>query len=187
MLTVYLVCLAFGGVLLVLSLAGGDGDVGGDLDGDLDAGGDLDHGQPAHSLYEYLSFRAAVFFLAFFGLTGTLLTAMGTAGLAALVVAVLMGGVAGAGMQSALRYLRRTETGRPFDLREVEGSRARVLLGCERQRRGKIVVDVGERTLQLLALAADEAGRDSFAPGETVIVVSVRDGVAYVAGEDLVR
>jgi len=217
MLTLYLVCLAFGGILLLVSafsgdLGGGDADidlghdvdfghdvdvgghdveVGGhdvEVDGhDVDGGDASDHpGQGLHTVFRYLSFRAVVFFLAFFGLTGSILTWLGNSWVVTFPIAAVMGIGSGAGIQSAIRYLQRTESGQGFDLKQIEGSRARVLLDCTRDRRGKILVDMRERTMQLLALVADEASRESFAAGDTVIVVSVRDGVAYVSGEELV-
>jgi hypothetical protein len=209
MLTLYLVCLAFGGILLLVSVfsgdLGGDADVdfGHDLDlgpdvdlgghdvdaagHDLDAAHTVDHsGHGLQNVFQYLSFRALVFFLAFFGLTGSILTALGSWWIVTFPVAAVMGIASGAGIQWALRYLQRTESGQGSDLKHIEGSRARVLLECTRDRRGKILVDVHQCTMQLLALVADEASRDSFATGETVIVVSVLDGVAYVSGEDLV-
>lgn len=202
MLTLYLVCLAFGGILLLVSVfageLGGDADVdfghdvgfGHDVDvggHDLDGGHVGDHdGQTLHTVFQYVSFRAVVFFLAFFGLTGAVLTWLGSAWVVTLVVSIGMGVVSGGGIQWVIGYLQRTESGQGFDLKQLEGSRARVLLECTRAQRGKISVDIRERTMQLLALVAEEASRDRFASGDTVIVVSVRDGVAYVSGEDLV-
>lgn len=184
MLTLYLVCLAFGGILVAFTVLAGDGgDVGGyDADAVAPSGG---HGLQAVS--EFLSFRTLVFFLAFFGLTGTILTLLGGSAVVALVASLGMGAVAGIGIQKAVLYLVRSESGQGFDIRRLEGSRGRVLLGCSRRTRGKISVDLHDRTMQLLAQVAEEAGEDSFAPGDAVVVVSVRDGVAYVSGEEIVR
>lgn len=205
MFTLYAVCLAFGGILLLVSVFGadfgGDSDVdfGHDVDAgghDVDAGGHdvhtaadnaLDHpGHGLQSVFHYLSFRALVFFLAFFGLTGTSLTLLGRSWVVSLPVAAAMGIAAGGGIQWVIRYLQRTESGHGFDLKQLEGSSARVLLECTRDRRGKILVNANQRTMQLLALVADEAARESFTSGDAVIVVSVRDGIAYVSGEELV-
>ena len=94
MLTLYLVCLIIGGALVALSIFGGgdvdvDADVSADFDLDSDASGagadvsadasvDSDaSGAEAEGVEvsaRFLSLRSAVFFSAFFGLTGTLLT-----------------------------------------------------------------------------------------------------------------
>ena len=53
--------------------------------------------------------------------------------------------------------------------------------------RGKISVSLEDRAVQLLARVADEAGRDAFGPGERVVVVRVRDGVAEISEEEILR
>jgi len=184
MLTVYLVCLTFGGILVLVSVFGGDAEI--DASDDLDGLADDSSPSSAHSVFQYLSFRGLVFFLAFFGLTGSLLTILGTPAWIVLVAALPMGIFAGGAIQAAIGYLQRTESGQALELKQLEGSRARVLIGCTPDRRGKIVIDTQERTMQLLAVVAEEATCRAFSPGDSVIVVRFRDGVAYISEEDIV-
>jgi membrane protein implicated in regulation of membrane protease activity len=200
MLTVYLACLVFGGILLAVSVAGGldhdagiDHDVGADHDLGADAGSvhaGADHAWLRGGLHEvgqFLSFRSLVFFAAFFGLTGTLLTLFGSHPLATPPASAAMGILAAAAMHKTLQYLRATESGAPIRLADLEGAKATIVVAPSRQRRGKVRVAGGEQFLQLLALVAEEAKRDEFRPGDTVTIVRVDGDVAHVAEESFIR
>ncbi len=117
-LSIYLGSLAFGGVLLVASAFGGhsdgaDGGGGGGHDHGGGADHDASHPPPAQAiLVPFLSLRFWTFALAFFGLTGAALTAVG-AGLG-IAVPLLSGGVgvgAGYGASRILGALSRKSVG----------------------------------------------------------------------------
>jgi membrane protein implicated in regulation of membrane protease activity len=201
MLTLYLACLVFGGILLAVSVFAGL-----DHDGGLDHG--FDHGVDAHvgahagisghgdhsflhdglhDVGQFLSFRSLVFFAAFFGLTGTLLSLAGTHPLATLPASAVMGLLAAAAMHKTLGYLRATESGAPISLANLEGSKATIVVAPTRQMRGKVRVAGGEQFVQLLALVAEEAKLDEFRPGETVTIVRIDGDVAHVAEESFIR
>jgi hypothetical protein len=215
MLTLYLACLAFGGVFLGLSLLGGDEshadapgevevstdvDVSGDLDlsahADLsghlegpDAGaghpdGDTDtssHGEGLLAAVRYLSLRNLIFFAAFFGLTGTLLTLFDAARLPTLVAALGFGGAAALAIDRTMAYLRRSESGALPSLSVLGGARAQVLVGIDAAHAGKIAVVTQEQTQQLVARRHPKAAVERFAAGDTVVIVRFQDGVALVA------
>ncbi len=218
MLTLYLVCLVFGGVFLGLSLFGGadghadapgevdlstDVDVSGDmglaathadLSGHLDAPGDPDvghasggegdgssQGEGLLAAVRYLSLRNLIFFTAFFGLTGTLLTLFEAARLPTLVAALGFGGAAGLAIDRTMAYLRRSESGALPSLSALGGARARVLVGIDATHAGKVVVLTQEQTQQIVARRHQKAAVDRFAAGDTVVIVRFQDGVALVA------
>lgn len=115
-LSIYLGSLAFGGVLLVASAFGGHGDgTDGGAGHDHGVGGDHDAGHASAAqaaLLPFLSLRFWTFALAFFGLTGAALTAVG-AGLG-IAVPLLSGGVgvgAGYGASRILGALSRKSVG----------------------------------------------------------------------------
>ncbi len=204
MLTLYIACLLFGGVLMLVSLfAGGDSSGDGDMVADHDVhaldshGADMDSGHDvvttdhagdhvhAHEhvsveAVKFLSFRNFVFFSGFFGLTGTALTLLAMPFLLTLVSS------AGVGLLSAqvgyrfLRYLKRTESGQAIHLNELQGRTGRVLVGCSKQHPGKISLTAGGQVYQLVARASEDASRSSFKPGETVIISHIEQGIAYV-------
>jgi len=207
MLTIYLACLIFGGSLVAISTLGGldshDVDFHGDVDfhADVDADADVDlghgdisdihdQGMGGHGMTEvarFMSFRGLVFFTAFFGLTGSALTWIGTPFLVALLASVGMGGAAAAGIQKTLAYLKQTESGQIRNLRDIEGSKATVIVGLSRGKRGKIRVATTEQFLQLLATVAEESKKSDFVPGETVTVVRVEKDLAQVSEESFIR
>lgn len=197
MTTLYLVTLLVGGLLIGVSLLGGE--MAAHLDGDgLDGAFDLDglDGDVENldgdtdglvGAAQFLSFRDVVFFLAFFGLAGTLLGLVGVDEPLRAVAATASGVGAAAITHRLMNYLKRSESGAPRTAGLLTGRRARVLVDVSRAGAGKIVLDTGEQTVQLLAVVAPEAGRDRFAPGDEVTILQIDDGTARVVEDDFLR
>jgi hypothetical protein len=187
-LTLYLVCLFVGGTLLAVSLlGGGDADVDVDVDVDVategdvaEAGGEAE-GEGVVAAARFLSLRNLVFFVAFFGLSGTLLTLLRADAAAALVASSMLGAAAAVAVHLSMSYLRRSESGALRSLATLAGAQARVLVGLTRTRPGKVTLATGDGTHQLVARIHDAAGSDRFEAGDTVVVVRFQDGVALVA------
>lgn len=210
MLTLYLACLIFGGVFIIVSLffgsdADADVDTGGDLhfdsggDAHFDAGGgghdvhidssagaDVHHGEGLAETIKFLSLRNIVFFIAFFGLTGTVLTWLGAWPIFSFPVAVGMGFFSAALMHKALRYLVKTEVSGGVNLEDLSGLSAKVLIDLSKNQRGKISLKTGGQFMQLLALVADVSGRQAFKAGEEVIILEVKNGLAYVVEKEFI-
>jgi hypothetical protein len=185
MLALYVMCLIFGGVLLALSIfAGGDMDVDTDFDVDASAevDGDLDAaGEGVGAAARFLSFRDLVFFAAFFGLAGTLFTTLDVNFLVTLVTSVGVGLVAAVIVHHLMGYLRNSESGALVSLRNLEGALAQVVIDIGESKPGKIAIKEGDRTHQLIARRHDEAKSERFRTSDTVVVVRVENGIAYVA------
>ena len=189
MMTLYLVCLVLGGLLIAVSIFGGgdadvdvDVDVAADADVDVeaDAGGEGDgHGVTAAA--RFLSMRNLVFFMAFFGLTGTLLTLLQANHVATLVASVGLGAVAGYVVQRSMDYLRGSQSGSLPGASALAGAEARVVVGLAGARPGKVDVVAGDRTCQFVARMHEGAGIDHAEVGDTVVVVRIQDGIALVA------
>lgn len=190
MLTVYLACLVFGGALLLFTiLFGAESDVGYDLDTDFDleSGASFEmQGEGLAAAVQFLSFRNLVFFCAFFGLTGSLLTWTGSPFLVTLSSAIVLGLFAAVLCHKLMIYLRTSESGQVTDHSEFSGMTARVTLPVEKGTRGKVSIATSERKVQMLAEVAEEATKRSFSEGETATVVRVVGGVAQIAGEDFI-
>jgi membrane protein implicated in regulation of membrane protease activity len=216
MLTIYLACLLFGGVLLAVAiLLGGDHDLGSDagfdLHTDMDHGGfdlhsDMDvhadvstdmhtdfhahaestpSGEGMGAAAQWLSFRNIIFFIAFFGLTGTALTLVSGPVVAA-VGAVLMGFLASGLSHRIFQYLRQSESGEGLQDNDLQGLRGQVAVTVSRVNKGKISIVANDRTLQMLAVTAEEASKEEYRPGETVTIVRIEGGLAHIAGEDFI-
>jgi hypothetical protein len=172
-----------------------DLDVAADVDvpADVDAGGpDADAGagddagseaagQGVAAAASLLSMRNLVFFLAFFGLTGTLLTLGRSGANATLLTSLALGTVAAAVVHRLMGFLRASESGAVASETVFAGARARVLIGISRTRPGKVTLEDGERTYELVARIHARAAVDHFERGDSVVVVRLQEGVALVA------
>ena len=193
MSTLYLACLIFGGIFIVISLAfGSDADAEADVDVDVDSdvgdaeAADVNVTGDTVEAVKFLSFRNVIFFLSFFGLTGTLLTWLGTNSLLTFVSALLFGAAAGMLMHQVMRRLATSEVGETLNLERLVGAPAKVAITVNKNQRGKIVLITRGQRIQVLALTAEEAARDEFSVGETVFILHLEDGVAYVVEEEFI-
>ncbi|MCB9783400.1 MAG: hypothetical protein H6751_10605 [Candidatus Omnitrophica bacterium] len=196
MITIYLACLIFGGALLLFTmLFGGDSDLDFDMDGGLDFDTDVDldtdadfdvHGEGLMAAIQFLSFRNLIFFSAFFGLTGSLLTWTGSSFLVTLISAIVMGLFAAILCHKLMIYLKTSESGEVSNLSECVGLNARITLPVAVGQRGKISISTNERKIQMLAEVAEEATKKNFSEGENATIVRFVDGVAHIAGEDFI-
>lgn len=166
-------CLAVGAPLLLWFAFAGDAGA----DGPGADGGDS-------GPLSVISLSSVAFVLAFFGLSGLIGSATGTAAALVLVFAVVVGVVAGAMNTAAFSWLRRHSNSSDVADRELEGSIADVALPISSDHRGKIIVSKAGAREQMTAAPVDGSVIE---PGERVVIVRVDRGVALVAplGPDL--
>jgi membrane protein implicated in regulation of membrane protease activity len=181
MLALYITSLIIGGGLLIISLlsggetgeAGGPG--GGGLEGtEAGSDGSLGSALPLASLFFW------TFFLAFFGLTGVLLSILAREA-GALLTACLSAGVGlSAGLIAArvLRRLGRAEVDSSVRPDDLVGQLGRVVVPVGREQLGKVRVELKGRTVELLAYSDT---RVPLAPAHRVLVHDVlKDGLVRV-------
>ncbi len=200
MIWLYVASLIFGGVFVLPMMLGGldfDGDVG-DLDLDVDAdpdagnldigdGMDLDIGGDATGftgavgdfVSSLLNFRSFVLGSTFFGLTGVVLSTLGTGAALTLVTAIVLALVAAAANSTLTSFVLNRQQSSHVTMREVTGMSAEVMLPIAADRRGRVRAQIAGQTEYFTALP--HRSDQSFAPGETVVVVEVVDGLAKVA------
>jgi hypothetical protein len=190
MLALYLAALGFGCSLIVVSLLLGGGETK-DFDKDVAVGqGQLDlHGGVDHVGHEgahdaptvwspFLSMRFWTFGAASFGLAGTMLSLLGLPTLLVLAVALVIGGGLGTGAAWFFRALKRDQVSGETSLSRFAGEEARVVVGIRSSQPGKIAVHTLAGRVEMPATTRDP---QPIAVGSTVIVASVRDGVADVS------
>ncbi len=189
----YLTCLIAGGAFILLTLVGGaDTDVEMDFDGDIADGIDVDSadagtdGDGLGELARLLSFRNVVFFVGAFGLTGTLLGAIGTNSILTFILSVAVGAFAAVLMHKSMSYLMENEVGEAVQTDDLIGYTAKVVIGMSGDQKGKISLQSDGRHLQMLALTADESEKKDFRSGDSVLIVRVEDNTAFVADADFV-
>lgn len=164
---------------------------GGDVDADFDVdpGGDgelaVAQGGMLSAVVSFLSFRSLVFFAAFFGLTGLLLTWADTNRVFTFIAAVGVGAFASWVNHRLLTYLRSSSSDSTIHDRDIAGSPAEIVLPVGPGRKGKITVNVQGHRLQLTASAYDASDSRVYEAGDTVVVVEIDTGVAKIAALDV--
>lgn len=183
MLAAYLFCLLAGGALVgAAAIFGGkDVDVGGHGDADLDAShghaGDA-HGAHATGWLPFFSFQFWTFALAFFGLTGTVLTLLSLASMVpTLIASTVLGLGTGTAVSTLIRKLRTQTVSSSVGATDFVGRSGIVKLPLRAGSAGKIRVTVKEQVIDLLAMTDD---KEEIAVGEEVLVTEMLDGRAVV-------
>lgn len=178
MIYLYIATLVVGGVLLASSMLLGDhdGDIGADhaFEAHADAAGD---GLSA-LLVGFRSFRFWIFFSAFFGLTGLVITGFGLVGSKILVavIALGMGFFAGSLATWVLRRLSIEETGKVPTSGDYVGKTARVLVPIEAGGMGKVRLALGGTSVDMVATAEGE----TLAAGDSAVIIEIEGTTAKV-------
>ena len=121
----------------------------------------------------------------FFGATGLASEWLGTGPVFTLLLAAVVGVLAGALNSAAFAYLRRSEASSQVSDREIEGTIARVSLPMSSERRGRIVLTVAGARTQMTAAPIDPlSDGQTIESGARVIVVRIEGGVALVTRLD---
>jgi len=244
MLTLYLVCLMFGGTLLAISLfTGGDHDtdhgglghgdsdlhlgdthIGGDVHGEIGHGGgdahildtgaadaetgiatptdihagghDIAHtgdvntevqGQNVGEAFKFISLRSLIFFTAFFGLTGSVLTWLTIGSALTFLSAIGMGSFASVLTHKLMNYFKRTESGESIDLKQLEGHSAQVVIPPTKSGKGKIMLEAHGQRHVLLALVDADSEKETFPPNAWVLILRVEGQLAYIIEADYIQ
>ena len=190
--TIYILSTVLGGGLIALStLFGdhGDGDAG--ADGGADAGGDAGgdagdgggEGGHAGTWLPILSLQFWTFGLAFFGLTGLLLSTLTSAPVAVqLLTALPTGAISGLGVSYGIRKMRTQQISSSLDEQAYLGTEATLLFPLQRGDTSKIRFSLQGRTLELLAVTEEDAALPA---GARVVITEIERGRAKVIAADL--
>lgn len=183
MIAVYSFAAIFGG-LLVAIFALGVGDFDSDIEIDTDAGFDSPDVSGALQVFSsVLSVRNIVFFAAFFGVGGLLLTFVG-AGSALTVILAVGTGLGAAVMNHTLfGYVKRTSSDSMVGNARIAGNVAKVILPIATERKGRVSVTVDGHQIYLVALPYNDTD-DIFDIGDRVVIVTVDNGSALVTAAE---
>lgn len=131
-----------------------------------------------------LSLRSLTYFSAFFGLTGTVMTWIGSAFITTLLSAIFSGSVAAFFGYKLMAYLKSSESGQALNTTSFIGRKAKVIIPITPNKMGKILVEISGQNVELIAKITSP-DTDSFAPGDAVLIVSFSDNVAIVSKYDI--
>lgn len=188
MFTVFLFTAVIGWIFVAVFLfSAGDFDLDLDVDADLDLGADggsAASGAGLEILGAIFSFRSIVFFAAFFGLTGLLLSWLDAGTILAVIFAIGIGLFAAFVNVKLMQYLKRTSINSQLKDTDIAGNAAKVIVPIAEGSRGKVSVDVNGQRLYLIATPYNNKHDHEFAVGDTVVIVEVKNGSALVTSMD---
>ncbi|MDX9790644.1 MAG: hypothetical protein WC313_07970 [Candidatus Kapaibacterium sp.] len=198
MFTLYLAFLIFGGILLGASFINfgggedvshsdgghaGDSDFGNDIDNNLEHGSEssalekvttnLDHHGIAKEAAQFFSFRNFVYFSTFFGLTGTFFSLLSFSQLVTFISSLGMGTISYVFGYWLMKYLRNTESGEEVKMREIVGRKGMVGITVGKDKRGKVIIEVGSYSREYTATLSESSEADFLQPRENILVIDI--------------
>ena len=183
MLSFYLGSFIFAAIIIGSSIILGHDDADGDVDHDLDHDASLDKDLSIHTEMDalgwmpLLSMRFWTFSLGCFGLSGTLLTMLGTGSLTTSVTSVVLGLILGYATAYLFQRLKNNSVTISTNGRNFVEQEAKVLLPIRVGKQGKIRVFFDNELTDLIACTQDNIDIEQ---GSTVLIVSIDNGVANV-------
>ncbi len=158
-------------------------DVGGDVELDGESGGGFDAvgGGPLGAIFASLvSFRTIVFFTAFFGLVGLVLSALDYGSVLTFVTSTLVGGFASVSNSVLFGLVRSSEATSQISDRTLEGRPGVVVLPMGDGHPGRVRIDLGGQPHYMVARPVDDGMEQRFDVGASVVVVEIENGTAMV-------
>lgn len=185
MFSLYLFALIIGGGLLAFSTFGGHDSHHGDVGHGGHGGHGGHHDAHGHNPVQWLSLRTLTYFLFVFGGVGAILTKTWNAATMPLVLLLSVAAGVGIGgtVAMAFNYLRQTDSGASDSDDSFVGLPASVTLPIGSGGMGKVLVQRGDRTYELLARPLDAAAKGA-SKWKSVIVVEMKGGTAFVTPSD---
>ncbi|MGY6502426.1 MAG: hypothetical protein ACXIVQ_16190 [Acidimicrobiales bacterium] len=151
-------------------------------DGGDDGGGDDSIGG---IMLRLLPLSTVALALATFGVTGLAIGAVGTATVTTLLFALVAAAIGGVLNSTVFSYLRRSDSTTSASDDQLSGAVGRVVLPVGPNRRGRVAISVGDQQIYLSAqVPPGEADTPLLDPGDQVLVVEVREGIAVVVRLD---
>lgn len=202
MLTLFLVCLIIGGGLLAFSLLSGTHDNSTiDHSGELQIDHEMDYSTDAHTgghfsshylnqadshnvnateTVKFFSLRNFIYFLTFFGLTGTLLTLFDINSIIALLSSFGIGILSYVFGFKLMKYFKSSETGEIVNIYNLIGRTGKVEMDIVGGNKGKILVNFGGRLIELIAIKSETDETESIKSGEEVLITDIQQNIAIV-------
>jgi membrane protein implicated in regulation of membrane protease activity len=159
-------------------LDGGDGALVG-----ADGGGavaDLGGGPLGAVFASLLSFRTVVFFTAFFGAAGLVLSWLDYSSIVTFLSSTLVGGFAGSANSVLFGLVKNSESTSQVTDRILQGRTAVVVLPMDGDHPGRIRIDLGGQPQYMVARPVDDGTEQQFDVGASVVVVEIENGTAMV-------
>lgn len=128
----------------------------------------------------FFSFRNLIFFMSFFGLTGTSFSLLNFSGLTTFFSSALMGSFSYVFGYSLMKYLRNSESGKEIKMSELIGKTGIAGLPITKEKAGKVIVYTGTFTREYSAKLSEASKSEIIKPKEKILVIDITDNCLII-------
>jgi len=210
MFIVYLACLMFGGILVLFSLlSGGHSDDvashsidGHDIDhqiGDSHSGEistdnhhveinkefatkslGYDNSSILSEIGKVFNFRSILYFITFFGLSGTLGSFMDFGSVFTFFISLLIGSLSAGFGYSFMNYLKNNESGEGVEISALQGHNGIAALPITKDRKGKVIIESYGSTMEIIAKLSPSSQEEEIKKGDKIVIIEFEDKIAII-------
>lgn len=210
MLSFYIFCLIVGGILIAFSIF-----IGGEHDSSIETSASselhsiensvnsesiseinqFNHTDTNPSLHinnsigqgilQFLNLRYITYFIGFFGLTGTILGLLQANSILTFISSTIIGSLASVVGFKFYNYLLKSETITNDNINDLIGKTGKVILRVNKKNKGKVLVDLGNRTTEITAKVSDISEVNTFDYGRKVLIMEIKNNIAFIINSEI--
>ena len=127
-----------------------------------------------------ISFRNIIYFMAFFGLTGSIFSYLAFLPLITFFASTSMGIFSGWFGYKLMKYLKSSESGESLNLYDLKGKQAIVTININKNSKGKIQTQCKGQTIELIAMIDDSSDKEFFKTRDKVLITDIKNNIAFI-------
>lgn len=138
------------------------------------------HNSTLSEIGKIFNFRNILYFVAFFGLSGTIGSLFDFNDILTFLGSIFTGVLAGGFGYSLMKYLNKNESGEGIEIYELSGHFGVASLPISKNRKGKIIIESYGATIELIAILNPLCELEEIPKGEKVVIIEFDDKVAVI-------
>ncbi len=210
MFIVYLACLIFGGILVLFSLLSGghsndmdthsidshdiDHQIGDSHSGEISTDNHhveinkefsakslgYDNSSILSEIGKVFNFRNILYFITFFGLSGTLGSFLDFGSILTFLSSTLIGSLAAGFGYSFMKYLRKSESGEGLEISSLQGHNGVAALPITKYRKGKVIIESYGSTNEIIARLNPASDVEEIKKGDKIVIIEFENKIAII-------
>ena len=126
------------------------------------------------------NFRNILYFITFFGLSGTLGSFLDFGSIITFLSSTLIGGLAAGFGYTFMKYLRKSESGEGIEIYQLQGHNGIAALPITKDRKGKVIIESYGSTNELIAKLNPESDVEEIKKGDKIVIIEFEDKIAII-------
>jgi len=129
---------------------------------------------------KFFNFRNIIYFITFFGLTGSLGSFMDFGSVFTFFISLLIGSLSAGFGYSFMKYLRKNESGEGVEIYQLQGHNGIAALPITKDRKGKVIIESFGSTNEIIAKLSPASQEEEIKKGDKIVIIEFEDKIAII-------